>query len=547
MPAWFDTLRHSASIETLVTRLQPGTLLPVQGASGSSTTAVAAALHEVSRSPVLLVVPHIDDVDEAHEELSGLGISACTFPAMEVLAGESAVTIDLLADRLGLVRALDAGCMPGLVVASLPGLMQVVPTADRLERMYRTIRPGDRVDSEELLTWLDAAGYTRVGTIDGPGEVAVRGGIVDVYPAGGSPARIDLFGDEVDSIAAVDLATMGSDARLDRIDLVGASLDQIQTDEHSRPLTDLLPANTITVLADGAELAEQGRSYLARVVDDRGLLAAPVVIASFTTDGRRAVEIGPVGTLSVDAAATLPVVAMPAFAESVRDAILELAALAEEVATTVVCQNDGEAQRIGELLEEIAPGKSITVERRYLHRGFVWTRQDGAAGFAVVPYHELVHRYQTRRRIARIGGGRLREAFLDLEPGDYVVHRDHGIARFTGMAKLGGGSDTGEEYLTLEFSGSAKLHVPASHIDLVQKYIGAFKGQPELSKLGGKRWKRQKERVEEAVEDLASEMLRLQGLRESLAGITYPADTTWQREFDAAFPYPETDDQVSAI
>ncbi|MHC4911185.1 MAG: DEAD/DEAH box helicase, partial [Planctomycetota bacterium] len=403
------------------------------------------------------------------------------------------------------------------------------------------------VDSEELLTWLDAAGYTRVGTIDGPGAVAVRGGIVDVYPAGGSPARIDLFGDEVDSIAAVDLATMGSDARLDRIDLVGASLDQIQTDEHSRPLTDLLPANTITVLADGAELAEQGRSYLARVVDDRGLLAAPVVIASFTTDGRRAVEIGPVGTLSVDAAATLPVVAMPAFAESVRDAILELAALAEEVATTVVCQNDGEAQRIGELLEEIAPGKSITVERRYLHRGFVWTRQDGAAGFAVVPYHELVHRYQTRRRIARIGGGRLREAFLDLEPGDYVVHRDHGIARFTGMAKLGGGSDTGEEYLTLEFSGSAKLHVPASHIDLVQKYIGAFKGQPELSKLGGKRWKRQKERVEEAVEDLASEMLRLQGLRESLAGITYPADTTWQREFEAAFPYPETDDQVSAI
>ena len=215
----------------------------------------------------------------------------------------------------------------------------------------------------------------------------------------------------------------------------------------------------------------------------------------------------------------------------------------------MLCQNDGETQRITELIAEETPDAAIEVATQYLHRGFRW-RPPNESSLALVTSHELLHRFHLRRRVQRLGGGRAVDAFIDLKPGDYVVHRDHGIARFIGLRTLSeneGGKGGGGEYLTLEFSGSAKLHVPASKIELVQKYIGAFKGKPELSVLGGKRWRNQKQKVAEAVRDLASEMLRLQALRETTPGIRYPADTTWQHEFEAEFPYEETDDQVAAI
>ncbi|MBL9140254.1 MAG: transcription-repair coupling factor, partial [Phycisphaerae bacterium] len=137
---------------------------------------------------------------------------------------------------------------------------------------------------------------------------------------------------------------------------------------------------------------------------------------------------------------------------------------------------------------------------------------------------------------------------MQFGPGDYVVHRDHGIARFTAlswMAAREGGPE--EEFLTLLFEGNVKLHVPAAKIDLVQKYVGAAAARPQLSTLGGKRWKAQKERVQEAVRDMAGEMLRIQAAREGSAGVRYPEDTAWMREFEADFAYEETEDQLTAI
>ena len=154
--------------------------------------------------------------------------------------------------------------------------------------------------------------------------------------------------------------------------------------------------------------------------------------------------------------------------------------------------------------------------------------------------------------------------------GDSVVHADHGIARFLGLKTMkprgprltaqeraqekldaAAGKRTeerpAEEFLTLEFAGGSKLHVPVAQIDKVQKYIGGFRGKPPLSTIGGKRWQSQKSQVKEAVRDLAAELLRVQAAREHQPGIRYPADTVWQREFEAEFPYEETEDQLAAL
>src|SRR5690606_32394102 len=137
-------------------------------------------------------------------------------------------------------------------------------------------------------------------------------------------------------------------------------------------------------------------------------------------------------------------------------------------------------------------------------------------------------------------------SFLDLRSGDLVVHLAHGIGRYRGMQLLDK-DGRAEEHLTIEFDGGAKIYVPASRINLVQKYVGGAKTRPALAKLGGKSWIRQKEAAQRAVQDVAAEMLELQAARTARPGIAFAPDSEWQREFDASFPYDETPDQLRAI
>jgi transcription-repair coupling factor (superfamily II helicase) len=163
----------------------------------------------------------------------------------------------------------------------------------------------------------------------------------------------------------------------------------------------------------------------------------------------------------------------------------------------------------------------------------------------LIGHHEIFHRYNTRRRLRAVQGARPIDSFLDLQPGDYVVHVHHGIAKFENMTSIARDGRT-SEYLTLTFAAGAVLHVPVVQIHLVQKYVGGAHGRPPLSVLGGASWSKQKEKVAEAVEQLASEMLEIQAAREHTPGIAFPADTTWQKEFENAFPYPPTEDQALA-
>jgi transcription-repair coupling factor (superfamily II helicase) len=150
-----------------------------------------------------------------------------------------------------------------------------------------------------------------------------------------------------------------------------------------------------------------------------------------------------------------------------------------------------------------------------------------------------------RRRAKKEIASRPIDSFLDLKVGDYVVHVAHGIAKFTGMQTLEK-EGKNEEYLTLRFADNAAIHVPASRINLIQKYIGGFHGHPQLSRLGSGLWEKQKAKVSEAVMDMAAEMLEIQAARAAQQGVAYPPDTAWQGEFEAEFPYEPTADQLTA-
>ncbi|MEO0474455.1 MAG: transcription-repair coupling factor, partial [Planctomycetota bacterium] len=417
-----------------------------------------------------------------------------------------------------------------------------------------------------LLDWLDRAGYSRQDAIDQPGDFAMRGGILDLFPPAGSvidelgnpgsisPIRLDYFGDEVESISRIDSDMMGSGQRLKSVSLIGARPEAMQTSSDTACLIDLLSDDTLPVLHEAMELSEQARGYFERLTDPVGIYA-PKTIFNKLLD-RPHLEINQysaaTGT-SREHSVTLPLKPLPTFDTDAKRAIAELAAASQDQRVVVVCRQDAEAQRLGELLDELEPGASqrITIETGGLHRGFIWG-DDRAADLCLVPHHELFHRFDTGRRVRKISapsndaGKAVSDAFLDLEVGDYVVHVDHGIAVFSGLRTMKR-EGRSEEYLTLTFDESAKLHVPATQIDLIQKYVGGFSGRPPLSKLGGKRWQKQKDSVAEAVKDLAAELLRVQAARQTQPGIRYPADTAWQKEFEAEFPFEETEDQVSAI
>jgi transcription-repair coupling factor (superfamily II helicase) len=569
------TIASSPVVRDLAAALDAGRRVAASGVSGSSTSLVSAALARLTGRPVVLVVAHMDDADEAADELDSFCVEAARLPAVESLPGESGVSLDLFAERLKVARRLLTSA-PSVLVCPIQALMQGVPSPDRLDAVSRTIRAGQTVPPNDLARWLDSAGYARRDAIEEPGDFALRGGILDVFPpAAAGPVRLDYFGDVVDRITEVDLETMGSGAGLELVDLVSAAGDAIRSEDGVVNVLTLLPRGAVAVVADTLELTEQARGYFERVSDSRGLYGPPAVLTLLHTHAHAIVEVNQftTGAVGSDVRIELPVSPLASFASEPREAIAELSAASKEARVAVFCQNAGELQRFQELLAQFAPEAAAGIESRvaYLHRGFAW---DAGERLMLLPYHELVHRYHARRRAARLRAGRAMDTFLEFAPGDFVVHAEHGIARFVGLKVMkaaasggvtaepgggavpdsllggrvrGSGAESQQEYLTLEFAGRTRLHVPATHIDQVQKYVGGFKGKPPLSTLGGQRWRAQKERVSQSVRDLAGEMLRVRAAREHMPGIRYPGDTAWQREFEAEFPYEETEDQLAAL
>ena len=548
----------------------------VEGSAGSVPSLVACAASErvaaggaVAGGTVLLVVAHLDEADDAVEELRSLGVDAVPFPAIEVLPGETSPSADLTVARLAVVRRLAERDHPGVIVAPIAALMQAVPDAKRMSGLVRDLAVGGRASPTELVAWLVEGGYRRVESIESPGEVAVRGGIIDICPPGGGvPVRLDFFGDEIERIFEIDIATQASDRRLERIELVAVALDAVlgdaRTGAGAQPFAECLPAATVTVLAEMSEIIEQARAYWDRVRDGRGVYGPPATLSSIAARSRAVIELHAFGSAG-GAAERFGARTVPAFHEDAALAAGEVTALASDRAAVVVCESDGERARMTELLAKHGDVRAVSLPVGHLARGFLL---DGARPALVVPASEILHRAPVRRRGRTLAGGRAKDAFLGFEPGDYVVHRDHGIARFVGLQLIrpdgasgsaSGGASAGassdgaaqetllQEFLTLEFDQGAKIHVPATRIELVQRYVGAGSARPKLSTLGGRRWKRAKEEAEESAHDFAGEMLRVQAARSATKGIAFPGDTDWQREFESQFPYDETEDQLTAI
>ena len=208
------------------------------------------------------------------------------------------------------------------------------------------------------------------------------------------------------------------------------------------------------------------------------------------------------------------------------------------------CESPAEVQRVTEIVKEIGGDlpHNFQLPLGYVHQGFVVE----SLHIIVVSHHELFGQYALRRRERPARATAPVDTLADLQPGEYVVHVSYGIGKFLGTETIeekGGKA----EYLTIEYADSVKIQVAVQNIALVQKYIGTSPKRPTLSKVGSKRWQKQKEKVAESVRDLAAELLEVQAKRQAIGGIAYGEDSNWQMEFEESFPYQETPDQLGAI
>ncbi len=558
-------LRQAPGFADVVRALQQGRRASISGAWGSSCALAAVSLFEQLNETMLVVLPRIADVDDFALDVSSfLGSQPLIFSAWETLPDEHNVADAIFGGRLRLLGQLDQLSEPALVVTSLPALLQPVPSKQKRQQSQRPLKVGDEIELDEFMRWLVECGFERVTAIEVPGEFCLHGGILDLYPPDMLyPLRIELFGDEIESIRSFDVETQRKIEELTETQLTlltpvmlsdeegdndGSTPTTAALDDDGECLLDSLPAESVIVLSELMDLVSEGKNYFDRIGDKRGLYTVDSVLAQC--------EKFPIAGLSAiltdkgDANCSLQISSVERLVGPKTKILPELVEVIDEgEKVLIVCHNEGEQQRLSELfaeqsvdLEEPAPPILLCVGN--MTTGF---RLMGER-LVVISDHELLGRTDIRRHATR---GRKRESraidnFLELHEGDLVVHLSHGIGRYRGIQKLESDKQI-EEHLTIEFRDGIRVYVPVSLIHLVQKYVGSAQSVPRLSKLGGTSWDKKKQRVASAIKDMASELIRLQAAREAMPGIAFPPDSHWQQEFEAAFPYVETDDQLMSI
>ena len=433
-------------------------------------------------------------------------------------------------------RALDVLARGGVVCVSARALAEGMPAAEDRPELVRLTRE-DGADLDDLVEALAHAGYERVERVEERGQIAVRGGLVDIFPSTGrEPLRVEFFGDEIEQIRAFSPFTQRALHPVDDAVIFpareamqsAAELALLEGDEPELvPLLDRAP-DIVWQLDDSVSLwQEEG-------------LAAPSV------DGAARLDALPRSQPHVFEAQR-PAIAARGLAEAEN----ELAAMIKQGRRVVVTfPHQGEALRTQRLLRKVeatveddiatlTPDPSLAFVVSPVRRGFVWRD----LGIAVLPDTQVF-----RKRPPRVDTrlGRALQSFADLRVGDYVVHEDHGVGRLLGFETKDVAGVT-RDYLFLAFKAEDRLYVPHEQIGKVSRYIGADAKAPSLSKLGGKAWQNLKSRARASVRELAGELLGLYAQRRQAPGQALDLSNDWLERLESSFPYRETEDQQQAI
>ena len=589
-----------------------------------ATEYVVAALWRESDAPMFVLTPNPESARKLHDRLfTWLGDDAPIFHFAE----SEDIPFERYVPDLGAshqrLRALAAlrgeikGVKKPLVVASIRAATQATLERAAFDSSTHLLSVRDRINlGAQVRQWLDM-GYSHEPTVEIPGTISRRGGILDIFPVSRDrPVRIELFDDEIETIRHFDPGTQRSTGKIrsitipparetlprlaseDRVQELLGAMELIGTSEEAQRripsdlsqmlagesldevsfyagffnlgnIFDYLSAESLMVVLRPGAIEEMSRSLDRRLVQLRSAkekrgdvpagFAQPHIEWGFISDAMNArpksVTLSPWGVDSElpDGSLGLPINPSALVGGGVEKALELIKNGVAEKKRTVVITNH--AQRFHELAHEqeietvlaktlaVAPKQGeVQIVTGHLLNGFSIDAADGST-VSVMSDAEVFGIQKERRRI-RKRPIRKGPALEQLKPGSYVVHIEHGVARFVGTKVMG---SEGQEYLVLEYAEDDKLYVPTDHLDRIQLYHGTADAAPKLTRLGTQEWNKARARAKRATEQLAGELIALYASRQVATGFAASADTPWQDSLEASFPYEETPDQLTTI
>ncbi len=503
---------------------------------------------------ILVVAPSVDVADELAADFRLFSERRpMVFPAWDALPEEpELINHEIFGERLAVLNTLlfdrDASerARSETVITSIQALLQPVVPPDTLLASALEFRPGEELEPEELAELLVDQGFEREEVAEIPGTFAARGGIVDIYPFGSQrPVRLEFFGDEIESIRQYDPGTQRSlkQAELARIIAIGSeACPQVLQMQEVPSFFVYVPRDWVVLLAEPVEIQERAERLAAAEREGSRLFSYEKIARAWNE--RPVIESGLLRLPRHEDGVNFDTAPTDQFSGQVDRVDDDLRGYVETSDRVVIfCNNSAEEQRLCELLAgtDLENAPEIEYAIGHLWHGFRF----GTGRTTFIAHHDIFQRYHRHRTVRPRAPSEPIETFAELHTGDYVVHVSHGIARYRGLIQLEQGGEM-REFLDLEFAEEVRLYVPTTKIDLVQKYLGSA-AAPSLSTIGGRRWEKQKKAARESVHQLALELLEVHAAREKAPGIRFPPDDHMMREFEQAFIYPETGDQVHAI
>jgi transcription-repair coupling factor (superfamily II helicase) len=581
-PLLIDSFNTVPAFRALAAALpRAGERALASGLAGASPMTLLAALHRARPERLWLVVASgPEDAEQATCDLEAMLGEAGIFlyPQRESLPYEEGEPhLEIGGARVEALEALLSG-RARLMVTTARAMQELSPAVDGLRDLRLEIRQGDVLKMPELSGRLEEMGFERVATVEEVGQFALRGGIVDVFGFGTpEPARIEMLGDEVESIRFFDILTQLSVRAVDHLQLLPVDLksaDGISTDgraasEHvtasadgeRRSLLDYVPEDTLVVHLHGGQTrmelertwAEVQRLHEAEA--RRGTRPEPPARLFFPpADAETRLASFPqlfiedAGSQVVSNVArfrALPPEPIDRDMGRLGEVLKTAAARGER--TLILCDNQGQLERLQELLDELKVARTVELGIGSLTGGYFLA--DGEPPFRVLTDHEIFRRSRRIRRRRRFRGGAALESVAALKPGDYVVHMDHGIGQFRRMERVRVGEEEFET-LVIEYAGGELLRVPVHRVDLIERWAADTDGEdsqpPKVHRIGGKDWSRAKGKTQKAIQEMTAELLELYAARQAEKGYAFNPDTRWQREMESAFLFEDTPDQRQA-
>ena len=573
MQALLKPLLELAEYEDIVKKKKeaPGVLM-LTGCVNSQKTHMMYALSDGCCYKVIACSSEAK-AKQIYEEYRFLDAAISFYPAKDLLFYQADIrSKELVSQRMQVIQAVLKG-EPITVVASFDAFMDALLPKEMIKSRVIKICSDETLNLDELSVKLAQCGYDREIEVAGPGQFAVRGGILDVYPLTEElPVRIELWGDEVDSIRTFDPETQRSIEKLDEVEVFPATEFPEEEEKRVSFLDYFEKENTILFLDEPVRLKEKGEGVEEEFLEAQkrraqsGYEVADSEAVLFTTQeimgkmneyssvGFQALDMRCPG-LNIRASYNLQTKNVDPYNRSFELLTQDLKKMKRNQSRVILLSGSRtRARRLAEDLRdynlssfysedmdrEVEPGEIMTAYG-YIAEGYEYP----LLNFVVISETDIFGKKKKKKRRTTYEGRKI-QSFSELKPGDYVVHENHGLGIYQGIEKIEV-DKISKDYMKISYAKGGNLYIPATQLDLIQKYAGSDSKKPKLNRLGTQEWTKTKAKVRGAVKEIAKDLVELYAARQNQDGFVYGEDTVWQKEFEEMFPYEETEDQLLAI